>query len=181
MTHIEAMKQLEKLADRYFGVTDKKQRNVLTPAITYKDFWKKNAMVKFYTCLDEHGTKFFDNYPQNITCEIETIINETNNSGIRDLILKFELFPGNDFPILETIIPGKDAKIQKEFLDALVSVNELEIWVADNHRNMIAVITSNWDSTLYKEDIDLLYENLPKSPDNPIIDMLRKINSKSSI
>jgi hypothetical protein len=162
MTNTAAQKrQLKEAAKRIFKDIESKRIGSLTPAIAYKDFWKTDIEIIFYAPLNDYAISFFNDEPQNLNIGIETIVKDDNSSGIRDLILKIELFQGTDFPILETCIIGEDSKSMKELLHALNYVDKIKLCLADKDHVTTCILTFDWSPNSYQDDFNQIYESLP--------------------
>lgn len=144
------------------GIEDKPLHS-LTPAISYRDFWKTNMDILLYAPLSDHALEFFNERPEGISTIIETIVKDSHNKGTKDLVFRIQLFPETDFPIFETCILGEDTSKMKDFLDALIKVKELKLFLADKNHIVFCSQTIDWDHNLFKEDIDAIYESLPEN------------------
>lgn len=116
-----------------------------------------------YAPVSDHTKEFFKDRPEGISTIIETIVKDTHNKGAKDFVFRIQLFPETDFPSLETCILGEDTSKMKAFLDALTKVKELKLFLADKNHVTFCSQKIGWDYTLFKKDIDEVYESLAEN------------------
>lgn len=91
---------------------------------------------------------------------------ERNQHNIgKDLVVRIDFYYPTGHPIFETVLYGDLAKGQKEFIEALKTVDKVVVWVADKDREAIKVMQLEWDYKAHADILDkLLEDSKPSEP-----------------
>lgn len=87
--------------------------------------------------------------------DISTICyTKRNKNGIgQDLIIWLEFLYPTGHPSFKAVIYGDAIQEQKDFIEALESISELIIWVADKRYRVVKVMSTNWNYEAHKENL----------------------------
>jgi Ca2+-binding EF-hand superfamily protein len=145
-TEMSAMKsaKLQDLMKKLFPQIKKYPMNSMTPNISRDD---DNKIVVSMLALadDEMIQDFVKDTDGKVDIEINCYLEKNKNNIGRDLVIRFNFYYPTGHPIFESVIYGDLLDRQKDFIEALMRVDNIMVWVVDKHHKVRKVIQTTWD------------------------------------
>jgi hypothetical protein len=133
--------------------------NSMIPKIFYyKDNPTEPEAVVFLILGDDYMVSDFKLEPPGGSVIVETNISLKKNVHKigRDLVIRFDFLYPTGHPVFEATVYGDDPPRQREFCAALVRVDKLYVFVANQKFKLIKAKELAWNPTEHQEIYDIL-------------------------
>lgn len=116
---------------------------------------ENNRIVSVLFTTSVQTSEIFNNEPENLTIDVNPSWSK-NLSGIGDdLNIRFDIYSVSDDKnaMYVGVAPGEMPSEQFELINALKSVDKLNVFVVDENREIISLMNCSWDYSDFKEII----------------------------